>query len=303
MGNVLISGGNGLVGRRLSEMLVDKGYRVIILSRNPDRSSIYQNYFWDPDRNLIDSKAITEADYIVHLAGENLGEKRWSTRRKKQIIDSRVKTGELLFNKAKETDGRLKAFISASAIGYYGSVTSERIFTESDPPAADFAAEVCRLWEKEALKFADAGVRTVIIRTGIVLSAKGGALEKLVLVARFGVGSPIGSGNQYLPWIHIEDLCNIYVKAIEENTMSGIYNAVAPESNTNRDFTKLIASMLHRPYIAPPVPEFVMKLLYGEMASMLLEGSRVSPDKLKQSGFNFMFPDLRNALADLLKKN
>ena len=302
MGTVLITGGNGLVGRRLSEKLADTGYRVTILSRNPSKNSRFKSYFWNPDRNLIEDEAIAEADYIVHLAGENLGNKRWTKRRKQQIIDSRVKTGELLYTKTMERGKQLKAFISASATGYYGATTSDKIYTETDSSATGFAAEVCRLWEKTSLKFAGSGLRTVILRTGVVLTPKGGALEKLVVVTRLGIGSPIGSGKQYLPWIHIGDLCNIYVKAIEDNTMSGIFNAVAPDNETNREFTKKLASVLHKPYLAPPVPEFVMKLLFGEMASVLLEGSRISPGKLIDSGYTFIFPELREALYDLLIK-
>lgn len=302
MENVLISGGNGLVGKALSRKLTEKGYLVTILSRRPDPEARYKIFFWDPDKNIIDEEAVAEADYIIHLAGENLGEKRWTAERKQQIIDSRVKSGELLFTKTIETGKKVKTFISASAIGYYGSVTSDRIITESDPGATDFTGKVCVLWEKIALKFEERGIRSVRLRTGIVLAPKGGALDKMALVSKLGIGSPIGTGNQFLPWIHIDDLCGIYVKALEDPLMNGAYNAIAPEHRTNSEFTRILASVLHRPYFAPRIPEFLLKLLYGEMALMLLRGSRVSCEKIVKAGFNFGFPELRDALTDVLKK-
>ena len=302
METVLISGGNGLVGRRLSEKLAEKGYTILILTRSPESSARFRNLLWDPEKSLIDPEAVAAADHIVHLAGENLGEKRWTKIRRQQIIDSRVKTGDLLFNKTRESGKAIKSFISASAIGYYGSVTTEKIYSESEPPANDFAAQVCKLWEHVAIKFEELGIRSVRIRSGIVLSPGGGALEKMTFITRIGLGSPLGRGDQYLPWIHIDDLCGIYVKAIEDKSIKGVYNAATPDYKTNREFTRTLASVLHKPFIAPSVPEFVLKSLYGEMATMLLNGSRVSPEKIISEGYSFLFPDLRNALIDVLKK-
>lgn len=301
METVLISGGSGLVGRRLSLALEEAGYGIAILTRNPDQQEHIRNYSWDPDNNFIDEEAIAGADYIVHLAGANLGEKRWTNRRRKEIVDSRIKSGQLLFDLVKKTSRELKGFISASAMGYYGSLTSEKIFTEEDPPGTDFAAEVCRLWEAEAGKFGMAGIRTVIIRAGIVLTPSGGALGKMAAVVRAGLGSPLGSGSQYLPWIHIDDLCGIYLKALSDSSMKGPYNAVAPDQRTNREFTRTLAGALHRPFFAPRVPTPVLKLLYGEMSGMLLRGSRLSAGKIMREGFSFRFPGLKEALEDVLR--
>lgn len=298
METVLISGGTGLVGKHLTKSLKEKGYRVAILSRDktdPD----FLTYTWDVEKKEIEQAAIESADYIIHLAGANIGEKAWTTERKKLIIDSRIKTAELIFEKTKEIKNNIKAFISASAVGYYGAVTSDKIFHEQDPPAGDFLGETCKLWEQATDKFNNLGIRTVKIRTGLVLSQNGGALEKMVIPAKLGFGSAIGSGKQYMPWIHISDLCNIYIKAIEDLKMTGAYNAAAPEHLSNKDFNKTLASVLHKPFWFPAVPAFVMKILFGKMSVILLKGSRVSSEKIMKAGYHFSFPGLRAALSDL----
>jgi uncharacterized protein (TIGR01777 family) len=301
METVLISGGTGMVGTRLCEKLKEKGYKIAILSR--DRSdSDEQVYLWDIEKQEIEEAAIESADYIIHLAGANIGEKAWTIERKKLIIDSRVKTSELIFEKTKKVKNHIKAFISASAIGYYGTVTSEKIFNESDPPAHDFLGETCRLWEKAADKFAGIGIRTVKIRTALVLSEHGGALDKMIIPAKFGFGSAIGSGKQFMPWIHIDDLCGIYIKAIEDTQMNDAYNAAAPQPVTNKEFNKILASVLHRPFWFPNIPAAFMKFLFGKMSAILLRGSRVSSEKILKSGYQFKFPDLRAALTDLKSK-
>mgnify|MGYP001142539241 CR=1 FL=1 len=302
METILITGGNGLIGRHLSEKLKKKGYRVTTLSRSAKISNRQEQYFWDPENDRIDPEAVAGADYIIHLAGANLGEKRWSSRRKETIINSRVKTAELLFQEAAKNPLRLKVFISSSAIGYYGAITRETIFRESDPPSPDFLGETCRLWEESASRFEDEGIRTIVLRTGVVLTSRGGALAKMTPLVRFGLGSPLGSGQQYLPWIHIDDLCNIYIKAVEDISMKGVYNAVAPEIPTNRAFYRTLARVLKRPLLLSPVPAFLLKAVLGEMSVMLLEGSRVSPEKIISAGFDFRFPMLEGALFDLLSE-
>ncbi len=300
---VLITGGTGLIGQELSKKLLQKGYEVAVLSRNKKKDADIKAYEWDPANNKIEKEAIETADYIIHLAGANLSDKRWTEKRKQVIVDSRVKTAELLFNKVTESKNSIKAFISASAINYYGTVTSDRIYSENDPPANDFLGETCRKWEQSANRFSEAGIRTIIVRTGVVLSDKGGALAKMKTPVKLGVGSPIGSGRQYMPWIHLEDICNIYIKAIEDGNMHGAYNAVAPENPSNKEFMIMLARAYRRPFWAPAVPAPVMKLLFGEMSSVLLEGSRVSPEKIITAGYEFRFPELENALADLTGKS
>jgi uncharacterized protein (TIGR01777 family) len=303
MKTVLISGGTGLVGTRLSQKLKEKGYQVNILSRSKKNDSEFKTFFWDVNKNFIDPEAIETANYIIHLAGANIAEKRWTDERKKEILDSRVKSGDLLFNAVKSIPNQLKAFISASAVGYYGAITTQHIFSESDPSHDDFLGKTCALWEASANQFETLGIRTIKIRTGLVLSKEGGALAKLKIPVQFGIGSALGSGKQYSPWIHLEDLCDIYIKAIEDTQMNGAYNAITPQHINNEQLTKSIADVLHKPFFFPKVPDFAMELLLGEMSHMLLEGSRVSSEKIEQTGFQFQFPTIKSALEDLLVKN
>lgn len=299
METILITGGAGLIGTKLSRKLKEKGYNVALLSRKNKHGNSYSVYNWNPDKNEIENEALKSADHIIHLAGEDIGKRRWTKKRRQIIADSRIKTSELLFNKVLESGIKLRSFISASGTGYYGSVTSEKIFIETDPPAEDFIGEICQQWEQAADRFEKSGIRTVKIRTGIVLSKKGGALSKMILPVRFWIGSALGSGKQYLPWIHIDDLCEIYVKAIEDPQMTGAFNAVAPQHVSNREFMRTLAGVLGKPFFFPSIPAFVMKLLFGKMSVIILNGSRVSPDKIISSGYVFKFPNLTGALKNL----
>jgi len=299
MSKILISGGTGLIGSHLTKKLKEKGYDVAILSRDRKKLPL-QTYFWNPGSNEIEREAIVTSDYIIHLAGENIFNKKWTEKRKKEIIDSRVKTTELLYNKVTHERKNLKAFISASAIGYYGAVTSEKIFSENDPPGKDFLGQVCYEWEKAADKFIQSGIRVVKIRTSPVLAKNGGALAKMKTQAKFWLGSALGNGNQYQPWIHIDDLCNIYIKAIEDEKMNGAYNAAAPDQKTNKEFMKTLTRVMHKPFWFPNVPKWLLKLIFGEKSAMILEGSRVSVDKIENAGYKFIFPELESALKDLV---
>jgi len=301
MGKILITGGSGILGRHLSGKLKDKGYKVAILSRSPDQNTDIKSYFWDPPKDEIDHSAITEADFIIHLAGAGIGDKRWTAHRKKDLIDSRVKTADLIYRAVRDTGRKLKAFITISGSNYYGTISSEKIFCETDLPAVDFLGEVCRLWEEAADRFSYTGARVVKIRSGIVLAAKGGVMSRIIIPVRLGIGSPVGRGNQYVPWIHIDDLCNIFIKAIEDQRMSGAFNAAAPESVTNSDLMKTLANVLGKPFWFPKIPSFVMRLLFGRMSGILLEGSRISSEKIRSAGFSFQFPMLKDALKDLLR--
>lgn len=296
----MISGGTGLVGSHLSKRLKEKGFQVTLLSRTKKAGS--RAFLWNVSKKEIENKAIDTADCIIHLAGENIGGKRWTKKRKQQIIDSRVKSGELIFEKVVERKKALAVFISASATGYYGAVTSEKVFAEQDPPAHDFLGETCRKWEETADKFNNIGIRTVKIRTGLVLTKQGGALQKMILPVKLGIASAFGSGNQYMPWIHIDDLCDIYIKAIEDVYMNGAYNAVSPEQITNREFMRTLAKVLNKPFFFPDISSLILKFMFGEMAAVLLKGSRVSVEKIKNTGYNFKFPELENALIDLTNK-
>jgi len=279
--------------------LLDRGYEVAIFSRSTGLDSRTSYHTWDIDRNIVDREVINNSDFIIHLAGVNIGGKRWTKKRKRKIIGSRTKSADLIFNNIDRHNTRLKAFISASAIGYYGGSTSEQIFLETDPPASDFLGQTCEQWETAADQFNELGVRTVKIRTGIVLSSQGGALSKLKIPIQLGFGSAIGHGKQYMPWIHLDDLCAIYIKAMEDQTMTGAYNAVAPEYITNKAFTRKLARVLHRPYWFPNIPAFLMRLFFGEMSVTLLSGSRISSEKIEAAGYTFQYPDLNGALNDI----
>jgi uncharacterized protein len=297
---VLISGGSGLIGRELCIRLQEKGYEVAILSRNKTYYSGPQTYKWDLENGSIETGAIETSDFIIHLAGANISEKRWNEKRKQVIIDSRVKGINLLFDKIKTARNKPQAFITSSAVNYYGTLTRNTIFTEDYPPGGDFLGEVCRKWEEAATQMEMLQIRTVKIRTGIVLSDKGGALKKMLLPVNLGLSAPIGSGDQYFPWIHIDDLCQIYIKAIEDQAMTGAYNAVAPGHTTNHDFMKTLAGVREKPFWAPRVPSYMLKLFLGEMAQMLLNGSRISSEKIIKTGFSFKFDSLPKALKDLV---
>ncbi len=301
MATVLITGGTGLIGRHLSRMLKAKGYTVGILSRSGKQTADFLSYYWDVNKQIIDPKAILSADFIIHLAGENIGEKRWTDERKKEIIESRILPTQILFDAVSKSTHQPKAFISASAIGYYGTITSEHIFTEEDPAANDFLGNTCRQWESEADKFEELGIRTVKIRTGMVLSPTGGVLEKMKRPLQMGLGTFFGTGRQYMPWIHIDDLCGIYLKAVEDSAMTGAYNAVAPDSVSNRQFMQTVALALHKEIRLHRIPASVLKLALGSMSEILLEGSRISAEKLIASGYEFHYPVLQEALDNLLQ--
>ncbi len=299
MSNVLITGGSGMVGQHLSRKLQEKAHQVTILGRTKADDESIQSFEWDVSNLRIDEEAIEMADFIIHLAGANISDQKWTAKRKELIRDSRVKSGQLIYDVIKSKKTTTQAFISASAIGYYGTQTSEKIYVESDEVASDFLGEVCSKWEQSADRFKELGIRTVKIRTGIVLTEKGGALSKMIIPIKLGFGAPIGSGRQYLPWIHIDDLCGIYIKAIEDVQMEGAFNAVAPDHETNAEFTTILAKVLRKRLWSPNVPKFVLRLLFGEMSDILLKGSRVSADKVQSAGYEFLFPKLEAALIDL----
>jgi uncharacterized protein (TIGR01777 family) len=291
MAKIIITGGTGLVGKRLSKLLIDKNHEVVILSRNPSKENEFK---WDISSNYIDEKALLRTDYIIHLAGAGIADKRWTKERKQVIIDSRVNSANLLFDNINKLKINLKGFISASGIGFYGAITSDTIFEETDNPGNDFLSEVCQKWENAAHQFSTKNIPVTILRTGIVLSDKGGALDKM----KTPIISPLGSGKQFLPWIHIDDLCEIYIKSIEDN-LTGVFNAVAPQHQTSITFSKALAKSIKKPYLPIGVPPFMLKLLFGEMAVILLEGSRISAKKIEKSGYSFRFNTLKKAFNNL----
>lgn len=296
---VLITGANGLVAKELSKKL-EKDYTVRFLTRKKQNSNDFE---WDIKKGTIDEKAFDDVSHIIHLAGANISEKRWTDERKKELISSRVDSAGLLLKTLQKNNIRLKSFISASGINYYGTKTTEKIFTENDDPGNDFLSEVVILWEKAADNFKEQNVaeRVVKVRTAVVLSEKDGALKKMLPPVKMGIGSPIGTGKQYMPWIHINDICSIYEFALKKSELDGAFNANSPQHTTNENLTKNMAEVLHKPLFMPNVPAFVLKLMFGELSEALLEGSRASSEKIQKAGFQFEFPDLKDALKNLLQ--
>jgi uncharacterized protein (TIGR01777 family) len=302
MKTVLITGGSGMVGKRLSELLVGKGYKVIWLSRERYVKAHIPRYRWDYRKGEIDTEAVQQADVIVHLAGTNIGDSSWTRLRKQKIVESRVQTAKLLLETVRGFDKKPEAFISASAIGFYGQETGEKIFTEEDnPESSDFLSRTCRKWEAEAFRFRDElNVRVAVLRTAFVISKESEAFAKMALFTRFGLGMRMGSGKQYLNWIHLDDLCLLYLKAVEDISMQGAYNAVAPESVTNAGFMKTLAKEMKRPFFMPSLPAFLFRAFTGQAADMLLYGSRISSQKVRDAGYDFVYPTVREAIASSL---
>lgn len=293
MAKIVITGGTGFIGTHLTNHLQNKGYEVVILSRNPKKKNEFR---WNITEKYIDEKALINATHIIHLAGAGIAEKRWTTKRKEVLINSRTASTTLLFNKVKELQIPLEKFISASGIGFYGAITSDKIFTENNKPHHDFISKICVAWENTAKQFETLNIPITILRTGIVLAKNGGALQKMNTPLFLSV---LGNGKQYMPWIHITDLCNLYTKAIEDATFKGIYNGVA-NNQTNIAFTKELGKVLNKPVLPINVPVFVLKTIFGEMAQILLEGSKISTEKISEK-YSFKFNDLKIAFANIVK--
>ncbi|MEO5999495.1 MAG: TIGR01777 family oxidoreductase [Chitinophagaceae bacterium] len=311
MAKVIITGGTGLIGKALSKLLVENGYQVIILSRRAmlkdSRKAPNIDYAqWDIDNETIDASAIRNSDYIIHLAGAGVADKRWTSKRKKEIRDSRKKSSELLLKALQETPNKIKAVISASAIGWYGadpSMPNPKPFIETDASDLDFLGETCKLWEESISPVTALGKRLVILRTGIVLSNEGGAFKEFKKPVKFGIAAILGNGKQAISWLHIDDLCRIYLYALENTSMHGSYNAVAPKPVSNREFTIQLAKVARGSFYVPLyVPGFLLRLVMGEMSKEVLKSTTVSCEKIRMAGFDFIFPSVESALGDLVRK-
>lgn len=299
--NILLTGGTGFIGKHLTDLLIDNGFEVSILSRSDRKNTSSITYYkWDLTRNYIDEEAITKADYIIHLSGEGIVEKRWTKKRKQEILESRTQPIDLIFSVLEKTNKKPDAFVSASAVGIYGAYTNENICTENTTPANDFLGITCQEWEKAVDKINALNIRTVKIRTGIVLGKDEGFLKKIAPSFKAGFGAILGTGKQYVPWIHIEDLCNIYLKAITDEQMHGAYNSCVTDNTTNASLSKTLANLFGYKIWLPKAPAFVLKIVLGEMSVAVLEGQRVSSEKIQKMGFDFQFTDLETALASCL---
>lgn len=314
MATILISGGTGLIGASLTKLLLEKGHKVIILTRDLKRAIDKQaaderlTYArWNAEEQSIDKDAIGKADYIVHLAGEGIADKRWSDKRKKQIIQSRIQSGTLLSKVLKDVPNKVKAVVSASAIGWYGpdkaNEARQRGFKESDLSDASFLGEACRWWEESIQPVAALGKRLIKFRFGIVLSNDGGALPEFKKPAQFGIATILGSGKQVISWIHIQDVCRLVVFAIENEKIEGVYNAVAPQTITNKELIlQLTRRMRGKSFIPVHVPSWVLKMVKGELSIEVLKSATVSSEKIHEAGFQFVYPTIDSALNELIRK-
>jgi uncharacterized protein (TIGR01777 family) len=297
---VTVTGASGLIGRRLVSRLKERGDEVTILSRSPEKASeslAVEAVAWDPVAGPAPAEALSGRDGVVHLAGEPVAQ-RWSDEAKRRIRDSREAGTRNLVEGLRAADPRPGVLVSSSGIDYYGA-RGDEVVDESDPPGDGFLAGVTRVWEAEAQRAEELGVRVVRVRTAVVLAASGGALAKMLPPFRLGAGGPVAGGRQWMPWIHLDDVVGIYLAALDGAEWSGPVNAAAPEPVTNGDFSKALGRVLHRPAIAP-VPGFALRLLYGDMAEIVTTGRRAVPRRPLELGYAFAHPDLEEALADAL---
>jgi len=299
MAKILITGGSGLLGKAISGILLDKNHEVAWLSRDGGQYGSIKKYRWDIKTKFIDPAAFSGTGHIIHLAGAGIMDARWSRKYKKEIINSRVKSAELLFNTMVKTGTSLKSFIGTSAVGFYSTELPEVKAMETDVSGNDFLARVCVAWEEAYGAFQQKNIRTLIFRTGVILSADGGAFPKLKAPLKLGVAPIFGDGRQYFPWIHISDAAQAYVYALFETGISGTFNLAASETPTNREFAEALAKKSGRKVLFPQVPYWLLRMAMGERASTLTTGKNISNRKLMRSGFTLNYPYLANALDEL----
>lgn len=318
MKTVLITGGTGLVGKALTRFLQKKGYKVIVLSRSHSTSGSQSAYsttiennieyaLWNPEKTQIDLTALQKADYIIHLAGAGVVDKKWTEKYKKTIRSSRTESSKILIDSLKKHLNKVKAIISASAIGWYGDESHipypENSFTETDKPDKGFLGETCRLWEESIQPATSLSIRLVKLRTGIVLSTDGGALPEFAKSLKFGIASILGTGKQMISWIHIDDLCRIFIAAIENENYTGVYNAVSPQPVSNRYLILQLAKKIRGRFFIPVhIPAFFIKLLLGERSIEVLKSTPVSSEKIQKTGFTFLYPSVESAFNELYSK-
>ena len=308
MQTILITGGTGMVGQSLTNFLLAKGYQVIVLTRQKKQSSRAHFSFaqWDINKCWIDPAAIAAADYVIHLAGEGVADKRWTAARKKAILDSRVHSSALLVKVLKTHPNKVKAIVAASAIGWYGPDNEKSIqsgFVETDVVDSSFLGDTCRQWEESMHPVKALGIRLVTIRIGIVFNKMGGALAEFMKPAKLGAAAILGDGQQMVSWIHQQDLNRLMLFALEQEQVEGVYNAVAPDPVNNAILTKAIASRFHTWAIPFNVPSFILKVMLGEMSVEVLKSAKVSASKILAAGFKFDYASMDEALDDLLISN
>ncbi len=300
MAVICITGGNGMIGKQLTDSFTKNGHEVIILTRHPEKDTRHHviQKKWDIPSGYIDPEALAHTDAIIHLAGANVAEKRWTRQRKEEIVSSRTESGRLLAKALQSNPNNVKTIISASAIGWYGPDRGE-VFTENMPNYPDFLGDTCKKWEESLHPVKTMGVRLVTLRIGIVLSNEGGALTEFKKPVQFGITPILGSGKQIISWIHIDDLCRIFEKSMTDININGIYNATAPQPISNKDFMLTLAKSMRKFFIPIHVPAFALKIALGEMSIEVLKSCTVSSAKIQQQGFQFLYPSLEAAVKQL----
>ena len=308
METILITGGTGLIGKRLSTMLLESGYHVIVLTRNPRNMTAPKNLayaYWDPSINEIDAAAVRNADHIIHLAGAGVMDKRWNEAYKNMILNSRVDSGKLLVETLKGNRGKVKSLISASAIGWYGADLKGRdAYKETDEASTDFLGKTCDAWEKSVASVSACGIRLCYVRTGIVLSKDGGACNEFIKPMRLGIAGILGSGKQVVSWVHIDDLCRFFIYLIQNQNLYGVYNGVAPFPVSNKELVLAIAKSRNGKLFVPmKIPAFILKIMLGEGSVEVLKSCRVSAQKTMDTGFEFLYPNIEAAARQITARS
>ena len=301
MAKVLITGGRGLIGSQLTKCMQSNGHEVVHLSRNPTGDEEVPTFHWDPMNSNMDVNALDGIHTIIHLAGAPIMDDKWSEDRKRIILDSRIKSADLLHHECIRNNVRLKHFISASAIGWYPLILSENVYDESSPPGNGFLADVCKQWETSADQFKDVASHVAKVRIGLVLTKSDGALSQIARPIRFYLGAGLGTGTQFMSWIHLTDVSRVFCH-IMENDLNGIYNAVGPEATSNQEFMQTIADIIDRPILLPNIPAFIIKIMFGQAAEIVLRGVPLSSTKIEATGFQFDYPTLTSALFNIYWK-
>ncbi len=299
---ILITGGSGAIGTALTKLLIANNHEVRHLSRNEKPNAPVPTFVWDAYKQTIDERCLDGVDAIVHLAGEGIADEKWTRERKDAIIKSRTDSSKLLFKILGQKKHTVKHFISSSAVGYYGNSADVWMHENMQPVDTGFLSYSCVLWEKSVDDIANLGIRLAKIRTGVVLDKTTGALPQMAKPIKLLAGAPLGSGSQYIPWIHIEDICRLYLFLIENENLTGTYNGVAPTPCTNAELTRTIGVAVKRPIWPINVPAFVLKLILGEMSAVVLNSNRVSADKTLSTGFEFIHTDVNEVVKGLLAK-
>ena len=299
--NILISGGSGLVGTNLISKLTSKGHTIVNLTTNPKKvgkTKNISNVYWNPAKGEIDKTQVENIDAVINLAGFNISNK-WTEANKKEMIDSRVESTALLVKAVLESSSKPHVFISTSASGYY--VASPNAMTEESPAGKDFLSTMSTLWEKETDALNQTSIRKVIFRVSVVIDKNDGAVGKMLPFFKLGLGAAIGSGKQMMSWIHLDDLTNMYIHALESN-ISGAFNATADNQCTNKEFSKALSKALNRPFFLPNIPKFVLQILFGEMSILLFQERNLSNQKIKSTGFTFKYANIQSALNSIFQK-